>query len=79
MASNTKQHPALGKMPRAAKGSCGPGMGGPLASVDNTRMNPTAYAGGKAHGSIKDIKRTKNPAPISHAVTGGKTVKVAGW
>jgi hypothetical protein len=49
--ASKKKHPGLGKMPKAAAGKCGPGMGGPLSSVDNTRINPTAPSSGKAHKS----------------------------
>lgn len=43
--------PAPGKMPKAAKGKCGPGMGKSV-TADNTRTNPTASAGGKGHPSL---------------------------
>lgn len=73
MASNKKVHPATGTMPRAGKGKCGPGMGTMPQGVDNTR------GGTKLHGSIKDVKRTPNPAPISHATIGGKPARAKGW
>lgn len=70
MAQKTKQLPALGKMPKAAAGKCGPGMGKMPGSVDNTRLGmtgATSYAGGKGHPSAGSVPRTKNPKPKSYA------------
>lgn len=78
--ANTKQHPSLGRMPRAATGKCGPGMGTMPGSVDNTRgMNPTASAGGKGHPSLGpggSHESYKN-APRDFPSLGGKLNKVA--
>ena len=77
--ANTKHHPALGKMPKAGKGKCGPGMGTMPQGVDNTRIGmtgATAYAGGKGHPSAGSVPKLKNPGPVSYATVGGRRTKV---
>ena len=75
--ANTKQHPALGKMPKAATGKCGPGMG-KAVTADNTHGNPTAPASGKAHRSMggKERKGSYPNAPSDLPTLGGNPPKV---
>jgi hypothetical protein len=70
MAQKSKMHPALGAMPKAGKGKCGPGMGTMPGTQNNKTMNPTSYAGGKGHPSAGSVPRTKNPAPVYYTNAG---------
>ena len=79
--ANTKQHPALGKMPKAATGKCGPGMGTMPKGVDNTRgVNPSASAGGKGHPSLGPggSRESYKNAPKDLPSLGGKPTKIRG-
>jgi hypothetical protein len=81
MAQKTKQLPALGSVPKARAGKCGPGMGTMPGSVDNTLMNPAKPAGGKAHKSMGGGERKTiypNAPPASKFTSlDGKLGKVA--
>jgi len=78
---STKQHPSLGKMPKAKGGSNRrldhPSTGNSPGSVNNTQMNGTRHAGGKPHPSLGGpVQRVKNPPVNTYAVPGGKRTKV---
>ena len=74
-----KQPPGVGKMPKAATGKCGPGMGS-VPKADNTSgMNPTAPASGKAHKSSGGGERKGSypNAPSDFPSLNGKLNKTA--
>lgn len=64
--------PGMGKMPKRGNGQPHGSTGSVPGGVNNTR-------GTKLHGSIKDIPKAKNPAPISHNTVGGKPARAKGW
>ena len=75
--ASKKQPPGVGKMPKAATGKCGPGMGS-VPTVDNTRGNPTAPASGKAHRSMggKERKGSYPNASSDLPTLGGNPPKI---
>jgi len=71
--------PGVGKMPKAATGKCGPGMGSVPKADNTTGQNPNASAGGRAHpalGPDGGHESCKN-APKDLPSLGGKLNKVA--